>query len=152
MTNSSNQTLSRRHACAILLGAGVSTTSNAESTGPRERSTTALGKFFDQFTDDWVRSDPSLAKAFRYFSEAEQNEFDRHITPKTLAVRKERISRARRGLAELARFDRSRMTDEERLSAEVLAFSLTSIVDEEPYLDLTFPLNQLTGGNVQLVF
>lgn len=111
----------------------------------------ALGRMFDDFTAEWVRHDPNLATATRYFTGNEQDRLERQLTPRTLEWRQERIRRARQGLAELRRFDRDRMTDRDRLSAEVMDWQLEMVVREEPYLDYAFPLEQMNGANVQLV-
>ena len=43
------------------------------------------------------------------------------------------------------------MTEIQRVSADLMAWQLQTIVDEEPYLDYTFPLEQFQGANVNLV-
>jgi uncharacterized protein (DUF885 family) len=107
--------------------------------------------FFRDFTADWVRHDPNLATRTRYFSGDEQDRLERQLTPLTVDWRRERIQRARQGLAELGKFDRTRMTETQRVSAEVMQWQLGVIVREEPYLDYTFPLEQFNGANVGLV-
>src|SRR5512132_4250067 len=66
--------------------------------------------FFREFTDDWVRHDPDLATSTRYFSGSEQDRLERQLTPRTLDWRRDRIRRARQGLADLRTFDRARLT------------------------------------------
>lgn len=111
----------------------------------------SIDDFFRDYSADWVRHDPSLATSTRFFSGPEQNRLERQITPQTLAWKRDRIERARRGLAELRKFDTSRMTESQRVSAEVMQWQLQNAVNEEPYLDYTFPLEQFQGANVQLV-
>jgi uncharacterized protein (DUF885 family) len=111
----------------------------------------SIADFFRQFTDDWVRHDPDLATSTRYFSGADQDRLERQLTPRTLEWRRDRIGRARRGLAELRRFDRARLTDAQRLAADVMEWQLDMRVREEPFLDYTFPLEQMNGANVVLV-
>jgi uncharacterized protein (DUF885 family) len=43
------------------------------------------------------------------------------------------------------------MTDLQRVSADVMQWQLDSVAGEEPYLDYTFPLEQMNGTNVALV-
>jgi len=107
--------------------------------------------FFRDFTADWVRQDPELATRTRYFSGDEQDRLERQLTPLTVDWRRDRIRRARQGLAELASFDRARMTETQRVSADVMRWQLDMVVREEPYLDYTFPLEQFNGANVNLV-
>jgi len=107
--------------------------------------------FFRDFTADWVRNDPDRARATRYFSGDEEDRLERQLTPYTLEYKKARIARAKQGLAQLAQFDRSAMSDAERVSADLMQWQLQATVDAEPFLDDSFPLNQFTGANVALV-
>lgn len=111
----------------------------------------SIDKFFDDFTTQWVRGNPNLATSSRYFTGDEQDKLERELAPETLAYRQQRIQLARQGLAELAKFDRSKLKDAQRLSADVMKWQLESIAGEEPYLDYEFPLQQMNGANVNLV-
>jgi uncharacterized protein (DUF885 family) len=110
-----------------------------------------LGQFFDDFTAEWVRRDPDLATATRYFSGAEQERLEQQLTPNTRAWALERIALARRGLSQLAKFDTSKLDESQRLSAQLMRWMLESVVRSEKYLDYRFPLDQFGGANVQLV-
>jgi len=110
-----------------------------------------IDDFFRDVTADWVRHDPSLATRANYFSGEEQDRLARQLTSRTLEWRRDRIARARKALADLRRFDRARMTEAQRVSAELLDWQLDTIVREEPYLDYEYPLQQMNGANVQLV-
>ena len=112
---------------------------------------TNIDEFFRNFTAEWVRNNPNLATSSRYFTGEEQSRLERQLTPETLAYRRSRIVLARRGLAELAKFDRSKLTETQRVSAELMQWDLDTIVHEEPYLDYSFPLQQMSGANVNLV-
>src|SRR4051812_5118042 len=79
-----------------------------------------IDDFFRDFTADWVRHDPSLATSARYFTGEEQDRLERQLTPETQAWKRDRIRRARQGLAELLKFDRARMTELQRVSAELM--------------------------------
>jgi len=111
----------------------------------------SISDFFRAFTDDWVRHDPELATATRYFTGDEQDRFERQLTPRTLDWRRDRIRRARQGLAELRRFNRAALPDAQRIAADVMEWQLDMKVREEPFLDYSFPLQQMTGVNVDLV-
>jgi len=117
---------------------------------PDPESVAAIERFFDDFTAEWVRGDPDLAIASRYFQGEEQAALDRQLTPRTREWQLERIALARRGLQELARFDVERLPDTQRVSADVLRLQLQTIVEREPYLDYEFPLEQMNGANVAL--
>ena len=51
-----------------------------------------IASFFNSFTDEWVRRDPDLATATRYFSGAEQDRLEQQLTPNTQAWDLERIA------------------------------------------------------------
>jgi uncharacterized protein (DUF885 family) len=110
-----------------------------------------IDDMFRDFTAEWVRSNPDLATRTRYLTGEEQDRLERQLTPRTEAWKRSRIQLARRGLAELQTFDRASMSEDQRLSAEVLQWQLQAIVDEEPFLDHVFPLEQFQGANVALV-
>ena len=110
-----------------------------------------IDDFFRDFTADWVRRDPNLATATRYFAGDEQDRLERQLTPQTVEWRRERIQRARQGLAQLRRFDPGHLTEAQRVSAEVMDWQLDNVVGEEPYLDYAFPLEQFRGANTELV-
>ena len=114
-------------------------------------SRSTVDTFFARFTDEWVRADPDLATSTRYFSGEEQNQLEQQLTPRTRAHRLERVKRARRGLAELAKFDRNKMNDSQRVSAELMQWQLENVVASEAFLDFDFPLEQFSGANVSLV-
>jgi uncharacterized protein (DUF885 family) len=110
-----------------------------------------IDDFFNDFTARWMEANPSQATAVRYFTGEKQDRLERQLTPETLNYRKERIQLARQGLNELAGFDRSRLTEAQRVSADLMEWQLKTVGEEEPYLDYTFPLEQMNGANVRLV-
>ena len=110
-----------------------------------------IDDFFRDFTDQWVRGNPGLATSARYFTGEEQERLERQLTPETRAYRQARIELARKGLKELAQFDRARMTENQRLSADIMRWQLETAAAEEPYLDYSFPLQQMNGANINLV-
>lgn len=110
-----------------------------------------LQDFFREFTAQWVRSNPNLATSSRYFTGPEQDRIERQLTPVTTAWRRDRIRLARVGLTELQKFDRSRISETERVSADLMAWLLDAVVREEPFLDFSFPFEQFGGVNVGLV-
>ena len=143
----------RRELLAAGLALGVAPLDSLRSLGAQQRQVEgrSIADFFREFTDDWVRHDPDLATSTRYFSGAEQDRLERQLTPRTLEWHRDRIRRARQGLGELRRFDRSHLTNAQRLAADVMDWQLDMRVREEPFLDYTFPLEQMNGTNVVLV-
>jgi len=129
-----------------LLGACAETPPPAAPPAP----TASIDEFFQRFTDDWVRRNPNLAISTRYFEGEEQDRLSREITPVSRSYRLETIRIAREGLAELATVDRDALDASRRLSADLMRYQLESVVDDEPYLDYEFPLEQMGGVNVNL--
>ncbi len=110
-----------------------------------------IDQFFDDFTAEWIRGNPNLAASTRYFSGDEQDRFERSLTPETREYREARIRLAKKGLTELRKYDRSKLSPPQRLSADLMDWQLDTVVREEPYLDYSFPLEQFGGANVGLV-
>jgi uncharacterized protein (DUF885 family) len=110
-----------------------------------------LHAFFDNFTTEWMRGNPDQAIATRYFTGDEQQALDRQLTPETDAWYKARIALAKRGLADLARFNRTGMSDGDALSAELMRYNLQTFVDGERFSDFEFPFEQFSGLNVYFV-
>ncbi len=110
-----------------------------------------IDDFFRDFTATWVRGNPNLATSSRYFTGEEQDRLERQLTPQTVAYRRARIQLAKQGLAQLQKFDRSKLTPTQRISADLMQWQLDTVVREEPYLDYTFPLEQMNGANVNLI-
>ena len=128
-------------AAAVLAVAGAS----AQDRQPR-----TVSDFFGDFTTEWIRANPNQAASTRYFSGPEQDRFEEQLTPDTADYRHGRIVLAQKGLAELATFDRARMTETERVSAELMQWQLSTLVEGETYRDYVFPLEQFGGANVSL--
>ncbi len=104
-----------------------------------------LHAFFDAFAKEWIRADPQRATNLQYFEGAEQEALDRELTPVTREYRLSRIALARRGLAELRRFDRKALSPEDRISYASMEWQLDDVVREEPYLDTQFHFEQFGG-------
>jgi len=110
----------------------------------------SIDDFFSSFTAEWVRLNPNQATASRYFTGPEQDALETQLTPATREWRHRRVELARRGVAELAAFERSRLSDTQRVSADLMTWQLDVIVEGEKYEDFTFPLEQFGGVNVSL--
>jgi uncharacterized protein (DUF885 family) len=117
---------------------------------PAAASSASIDDFFQRFTDEWVRRNPNLAISTRYFAGEEQDRLSREITPVSREYQQETIRLARAGLAELAAFDSATLTPAQRLSADMMRWQFDSVIDDEPFLDYSFPLEQFGGVNVNL--
>ncbi|MGC4027313.1 MAG: DUF885 domain-containing protein [Steroidobacteraceae bacterium] len=138
----------RRHCLALLMlplmlaGAGLAPAADAQPS--------SIDAFFKDFTDAWVRRNPNLAISSAYFTGKEQDRLSRELTPLTRQRQLDNIRIARAGLEQLGTFDPNAMTPAQRTSADVMRWQLQSIIDNEPYLDYDFPLQQFSGANVNL--
>src|SRR5216117_3182739 len=77
----------------------------------------SVSAFFNEFTAEWIRSNPNQAASTRYFSGPEQDAFEQQLSPDTAEFRHSRVVLAQKGLQQLAAFDRARMNESERISA-----------------------------------
>ncbi len=111
----------------------------------------SIDDFFREFSDAWVRMNPNIAVSTRYFSGEEQDRLEQQLSSYTEAARAPRLAHLQRGLTELARFDRSQLTDTQRVSADLLRYQLQSWLDSEKYDHYEFPLDQHNGANIGLV-
>ncbi|MGH9255149.1 MAG: DUF885 domain-containing protein [Vicinamibacterales bacterium] len=113
--------------------------------------TRSIDDLFRTFTDEWVRSSPNQAIQTRYFTGVEQDALEVQITPLTREWRRRRVDMARRGLADLATFDSARLTDVQRVSADLMKWQLEVVVEGQQYEEFAFPLEQFAGANIDLV-
>ncbi len=112
---------------------------------PLSLSAAPLDDFFTRFSTEWVRQDPLLATTSQYFTGAVQQRLDSELPSFTEESARRRIALARKGLAELNRFDRKSLTPTQAVSAAAMEWQLRNIIDEEPYLDYTYPFRQFFG-------
>lgn len=142
---------------AILLAACATSAPTASPSAATQAQADAAAQgvasvtsFFAEFTDEWMRRQPSASTASRYFEGDLQAELDRQLTPQSAQFRVETVALARRGLARLATFDRAAMSDAERVSAELMQWQLQTLVDGERFSNTDYPLQQFSGANVNL--
>jgi uncharacterized protein (DUF885 family) len=110
-----------------------------------------LDHFFQDLLERWVRQEPEIATIMRLFSGEEQNRLDAQLSDISDAAVHARIARAREALGQIERFDASRFSPVQRISADVLVWQLNDIAGEERFLDFHFPLNQFAGVQGRLV-
>src|SRR6516162_7169015 len=127
---------------------GIATILAAAELPARQRT---VEDFFNDFTSQWIRANPNQAVSTRYFTGEEQDRLERQLTPETLEYRRARIQLARQGLVGLKKLDRSIMTPTQQVSADLMQWQLETVVEGEPFLDYSFPLEQFGGANVSLV-
>lgn len=110
-----------------------------------------FAQFLDTFAADWMRGDPLSSTVSQFFSGAEQDALDRQLTPVSAAYRAQRVALAKRGLAELAPFDRAMFSPSQRVSAAMFAWQLENFVKNDEFNDYSFFFDQMTGLHVGLV-
>jgi uncharacterized protein (DUF885 family) len=110
----------------------------------------SIDTFFQQFNDAAVRRNPNLAVSMNYFQGEEQDRLSRELTPVSREYDLQSIRIAQDGLRQLAAFDRAALTPAQRQSADVLRWQLQSTMDGAAALDYSFPLQQMSGVNVNL--
>ncbi len=140
--------MNRREFCAGAAAGAVA--AQALLLGQAKGSRT-VDDFFNEFADEWVAASPGFATSQRYFTGAKQDQLERSLSPYTLAEAKKTIALAKKGLGQLRSFDRSKMTDLQKLRADTVEWQLAITTEEEPYLDYSFPLQQMNGFNVSIV-
>jgi uncharacterized protein (DUF885 family) len=111
----------------------------------------AFDRFADQLAADWMRANPEAATRQQYFSGPEQDALDRQLTPVTPAALEGRVNLARRGLAELARFDRMKFSDMQRASASMLDWQFEETIRTAAFDAQDLLFNQFWGLQVRLV-
>ena len=111
----------------------------------------AFDTWVDTFTADWIRANPQSATAAQYFSSAEQDALDRLLTPVTKEYRASRVATAKQGLAALARFDRTKFDAPQKISADLLQWSLNDVVEGDAFRDFAWIFDQFKGLHVELV-
>ena len=111
----------------------------------------AFDAWADEFAADWMRADPMEATEAQYFTGAEQDALDRRLTPITAEARAAQVARARAGLARLAQFDRAALDATQRVSADMLAWQLDTVVRNDAFTDHHFVFNQFWGLQSGLV-
>jgi uncharacterized protein (DUF885 family) len=110
-----------------------------------------IDDFFRDFSEDWVRMNPNLAASTRYFSGEAQDRLEQQLTSYTPQTKAQRLDLARRGLADLGRFDREKLNDVQRVSADLVKYQLQNFIEGAKYEEYDFALNQFNGANVGLV-
>jgi uncharacterized protein (DUF885 family) len=137
----------RRQVCAAALAAGAHTVFG-QGAKPAPGS---IDEFFTNFTDEWMRANPALASSTHYFSGELQDRLDREVPAPTAEEYRKLMALARKGLAELKKFDRAKLSNAQKLYADTMAWQMETLIAEEPYLDYWFPLQQMNGFNVNIV-
>ena len=99
-----------------------------------------IDDFFREFTDEWMRLNTDLAASSRYFTGPEQDAMERKIRPITPETHKAAENHYRKGLAELRKFDKSKLTPSQRRSAEILEHQLQTGLETNRFRDFSFPL------------
>jgi len=112
--------------------------------------TSSIDDVLRSFTDQWMRLHTDAAASTRYFTGAEQDAFERQIEPRTAQHRADERRLAREGLRTLRSFNRSTLTEAQRLSASIIEWDLETRLAGEPFDEYAFPLAQGDGAQSAL--
>jgi uncharacterized protein (DUF885 family) len=123
------------------------------------RAQESFDAFAERAAADWMRANPQGATAQQYFSGAEQDALERQLAglvgssrlPIDPAAREARVLLAERTIAQLAAFDRARLTAVQRTSAGLMEWSLRQFVASVRLYDHAFVFEQFGGLHVTLV-
>ena len=111
----------------------------------------AFDQWAERYSADLMRANPTVATIQQYFSGSEQDELDRQLTPNTKEARAARLAQAKRGLAELARFDRAKLDFQQRISATIMQWQLEQTVAADQFQDQNYIFEQFGGAQVRIV-
>src|SRR5262252_8908788 len=134
----------RRAILATALASGV--VSLAAQTPSSE-----FGAWVQRYTDEWMRFHTNAASTRRYFGAMEQNAMERQIEPVTKPRRDAEQQLIQRGLTDLSRFDRSRLTPVEQRSADIIAWDLRTQKAGAEFADYYFPFRANEGVDSNLI-
>ena len=111
----------------------------------------AFDEWANRYAADLMRASPTMATMQQYFTGTEQDALDRQLTPNTREARAARLAQAKRGLAELAQFDRAKLDFQQRISATTIQWQLEQTVGAEPFQDHSYIFEQFGGAQVRIV-
>ena len=149
-----------RRSLLLLLALAVS----GCDAGPESRanlataSSPSFDEWADTFTREWGRTSPQLATRTQYFTGDEQDALDRQLSmvgeygeSYGAATVRKRAALAREGLAQLAMFDRDRLTPTQQLSAAVIQWWLDLAVKSEEFAAHEYVFDQFNGLQLEYV-
>ena len=134
----------RRLLATAFLVCGLATVS-------AQPANTDFSQFVQRYTDAWMRFHTNFASTRRYFSGGEQEAMDRQIEPVTRAHRQAEVRLIDRGLAELKKFDRSRLSVGDQRIADIVSWDLSSQRANADFDDYHFPFAQNYGIDSSLI-
>jgi uncharacterized protein (DUF885 family) len=110
-----------------------------------------FGAWVQRYTDEWMRFHTNAASTRRYFGATEQSAMERQIEPVTKARRDAEQQLIQRGLTDLSRFDRSRLTPVDQRSADIIAWDLRTQKAGAEFVDYYFPFRANQGVDSNLI-
>jgi uncharacterized protein (DUF885 family) len=135
-----------KHVIAVFVACAIASVSAQQPPRPR-----IVSEFFDTFTTEWMHANPrNIAASMRYFSGAEQDAVEQQLTPDTPEYWHSVALLAQKGIRELATYDRTLMTADERVSADLLKWQLDKAIEYDKRASYIIPIEQYSGANVNL--
>ena len=138
----------------LILGVSLPTAAHAARAAAVDtvKENAAFNTWAEKFAQDWVRQNPQMATTTQYFEGTpEQNALDRQLAPLTEARRKQMIALARTGIAQLDKYLAGPLSEDQRISAATMRWSLAKTVEGEPFENYNFVFSQFSGVQISLV-
>ncbi len=138
---------------ACLIAAGLYTGLPVSAAPlPAPTSKTVVNKAFDiwsdQFTEQWMELNPEFSTVAQYFEGARQTAADGRVFAIDQASLDQRTAIAKSGLVRLERFLAGPLSEEQRVSAQILRFGLQQTIAAAPFEDHSFMFQQMSGIHV----
>jgi uncharacterized protein (DUF885 family) len=105
----------------------------------------------DQFATEWMKTTPSQSSRIEFLPPELQNQMDRQLTSFSAEAIESRALFAQQGLQQLAAFALIDLTAEQQLTARIIRFELSSVIENAKYAALKYPFEQMTGAHLMVV-
>ncbi len=105
----------------------------------------------DQFATEWMKTTPSQSSRIEFLPPEFQHQMDRQLTSFSAEAIESRARFAQQGLRQLAAFALTDLTAEQQLTARIIRFELSSVIENAKYAALSYPFEQMTGAHLMVV-
>ncbi|MDZ7869332.1 MAG: DUF885 family protein [Rheinheimera sp.] len=105
----------------------------------------------DQFAIAWMKTTPSLSSRVEFLPPEIQHQMDRQLTSFSAEAAESRARLAQQGLQQLGTFRLSDLTAEQQITARIIQFELSSVLENAKYAALKYPFEQMSGAHLMVV-
>ena len=134
-----------------ILLAGLAWLSVTAPVAPQPSPKSNIDEFFDRYVKDRSRQSPYTSTWTQVLPPKEQEKLDTELDPETEASTTDYFRYTREALSELRKFERSRMTPVQRVTARALEWDLDNILRSEPFRDYGYVFEQHFGIQLGVV-